>query len=161
VLRQYAGTQAAVEGSKLLSLLADKPDVRSRQRVRRAREMLHLAKEDYQAGRYLSCLDQCEILAAAYKDLPEGREGLTLANEIRSNPDHMARVCDSMNDRLAKMYMDLAESWIKSGDREQAMGCLEKVLKLNPAAHAAASAQARLAQLGSKTPGVPTNLQKP
>ena len=66
-----------------------------------------------------------------------------------------------MNDRLAKMYMDLAESWIKKGDRDQASACLEKVLKLNPAGLAAASAQAKLTQLGVKTPGVPAVLQRP
>ena len=161
LLRQYAGTQAALDGSKLLTLLADKPDVRTRQRARRANEMLLLAREELKAGRVLNCLDQCEILSAAYRDLPEGREGGQLAAEIKSSPQQMALVCDAMNDRLAKMYVDLAESWVKMGNREQAALCLEKVLKINPQGSAAASAQARLAQLNNRTPGISTGLQKP
>jgi len=161
LLRQYAGTQAAHDGGRLLATLADKPDVRTRQRARRAQEMLHLAREDFKAERFLNCLDQCEILAAAYKDLPEGRDAATLAGEIRSNPQHMARVCESMNDRLGKMYMELAESWIKKGDRDQAAACLEKVMRSNPATAAAASAQARLAQINSRTPGMTTGFERP
>src|SRR5205823_10751666 len=104
LLRQYAGTQAAVDGGKLLASLADKPDVRTRARARRAQEMLHLAREDFKAERYLNCLDLCEILSAAYRDLPEGRDGGLLAAEIKGDPQRMSRVCDSMNDRLVKMY---------------------------------------------------------
>jgi len=161
VVRQYAGTQAANDGSRLLATLADKPDVRTRHRARRAQEMLLLAREDLKAERFLSCLDQCEILSAAYKDLPEGREATLIETEIRGNPQRMTRVCDAMNDRLAKMYVDLAESWMKKGDREQAAACLEKVLKTHPSSAAAASAQARLAQINNRTPGVPTGFEKP
>jgi thioredoxin-related protein len=160
LLRQYAGTQAAADAGKLLNLLADKPEVRTR-RTRRAQEMLLLARDEFKAERYLSCLDQCEILAAAYRDLPEGKEAATLAASIKANPQQMSRVCDAMNERLSKMYMDLADSWLKKGETEQAAACLEKVLKINPSGSTAVNAQARLAQLTARTPGVQTGLQKP
>jgi uncharacterized protein YyaL (SSP411 family) len=161
LMRQFAGTQAAAEGGKLLTLLADKPDIRARQRVRRAEEMLHLAREDFKAQRYLSALDWCEILTAAYRDLPEAKEAAELSADIKGDPHRTARVCEEMNDRLTKMYMELADSWLKRNDREQAAACLEKVLRINPTGTAAASAQARLAQLNKAAPAVPTGLEKP
>jgi len=161
LLRQYAGTQSAVEGGKLLTLLADKPDTRSRTRARRAQELLEIARQDFKAERYLSTLDTSELLAAAYRDLPQGKDGAQLAADIKSNPERMARVCDAMNDRLAKMYMDLAESWLKKGDRDQAVACWDKVTKVHPASQAAMNAQARLAQVNKGVQGIPTGLQKP
>lgn len=161
LLRQYAGTQSAVEGGKLLTLLADKPDTRSRQRARRAQELLEVARQDFKAERFLTALDTAELLAAAYRDLPQGKDGAQLAADIKANPERMARVCDAMNDRLAKMYMDLAESWMKKGDRDQAVACWDKVTKVHPASQAAMNAQARLAQVNKLAPGVPTGFQKP
>ena len=37
LLKRYAGTEAAEEGSRLLASLADKPDIRTKQRSSRAR----------------------------------------------------------------------------------------------------------------------------
>ncbi|MCE9531827.1 MAG: DUF255 domain-containing protein [Planctomycetes bacterium] len=161
LLKKYSGTLAAGDGAKLLTVLADSPDARSRQRLQRAKDMLALAREDFKAERYLSCLDVCEILHAAYRDLPEGREGTQLAAEIKADPERMARVCDAMNDRLAQMYFALADSWMKKGDKEQAQACLEKVMKINPTGTFAVNAQARLTQFNSKTPTMSTGLQKP
>ena len=161
LLAKYAGTQAATDGAKLLTTLADKPDLRTRQRARRAQDMLTVAKDDFKAERYLLCLDQCEILTAAYRDLPESREAAALIAEIKGNAERMARVCESMNDRLAKMYMELADSWLKKGQKDQATACLEKVLKVNPTGLNAATAQAKLTQIQSKVPTMPTGLIKP
>jgi thioredoxin-like negative regulator of GroEL len=156
--RQYAGAQATLEGGKLLTALTDRPDVR---RARRAQDMLRLARDEAKMERYLGCLDLCEVLAAAYRDLPEGREGAELAAAIKANPQQMKQVCDALNERLTKMYMDLADSWLKKGERDEAAACLEKALIINPAGAAAANIQARLNLLNSRTPGVTTGLQKP
>jgi thioredoxin-like negative regulator of GroEL len=161
LLRKYAGTEAAADGGKMLTSLADKPDVRSRQRARRAQEVLAQAREDFKAERYLKCLDHCEVLSAAYHDLTEGKEGEQLAAEIKANPERMARVCEAMNDRLAAMYMTLAETFMKKGQNDQATAYLDKVVKLNPTGGTAVVAQAKLAQINNKTPTIPTNLQKP
>jgi thioredoxin-related protein len=160
LLRKYAGTQAAADGSKLLASLADKPDIRSRQRARRAQEVLAQAREEFKAERYLSCLDHCQILSAAYRDLPEGKEGEQLAAEIKGDAERMAQVCEAMNDRLSTMYMSLAENFMKKGLTQQAAAYFEKVVKLNPGGAAAVSAQAKLTQI-NKTPAMPTGLQRP
>lgn len=154
LLRTYAGSQSAVTGAKLLTTLADKPDVRTRQRSRRAQELLSHAREDCKAERYLACLDQCELLSAGYRDLPEGKEAEQLAAEIKSNPERMTKVCEATNDRLAAMYITLADSWLKKGNTEQAALCLEKVLKINPTGASASLAQTRLSQINtpSNTP---------
>jgi thioredoxin-related protein len=161
LLKQYAGTRAADDGGKLLASLADSPDVRSHRRVRLAQEMLQRVKEDLKAGRYLTALDQSEHLSATYRDLPEGKEGSQLALEIKADPQRMAQVCESMNERLAKMYMDLADTWEKKGNREQAIVCWEKVRKIQPVGAAAANAEARLEKVNGRTPGVTTSFEKP
>jgi tetratricopeptide (TPR) repeat protein len=153
LLQKYAGSAAAVEGGKLLTSLADKPDARTRQRGRRSQELLASAKDDFKHERFLACLDQCEILAAAYRDLPEGKEGEQIAAEIKGDPARMAKVCEATNDRLAAMYVTLADSWLQKGNTEQAAICLEKVLKTNPTGTAAALAQTRLTQIQNKTLG--------
>ena len=158
LVKKYAGSQAAADGAKLMTRLADKPD--ARQRGRRAQELLALAKDHLKAERFLACLEQCEILAAAYRDFPEGKEGEQLAAEIKAKPERMAKVCESMNDRLATMYLALADSWMKKGNNEQAAVCLEKVLKLNPTSATAALAQSRLSQIQSKTPGIPVSFPR-
>lgn len=161
LLKKYAGTQAALESGKLLTSLADKPDIRNRQRSRRAQELLAQAREEFKGERFLSCLDHCEILKAAYRDLPEGKDGELLAGEIKSNPERMSRVCESMNNRMAAMYLTLAESWASKGDKDQAAQCLEKVVKLDPTSVSASTAQARLLEIQNKPPTMTTNFQKP
>ena len=100
LLRIYPGTQAAVDASKFLNVLAAKPDIRDQQRGKRARDLLAQAKEDYRTQQYLCCLDRCELLAASYADLPEGLEAIQLASEIKNNPEWMQQACDSLSDRL-------------------------------------------------------------
>jgi thioredoxin-related protein len=153
--RKYAGAESAVEGGKLLATLNDKTKATERTRGRRAQELLASARDDFKNERFLACLDQCEVLAAAYADLAEGKEGERIAAEIKSNPDRMAKVCDSMNDRLAAMYVTQAEAWLKKGNYEQASVCLEKVLRISPTGAMASLAQARLAQIQNKTSDTP------
>ena len=147
LLRQYAGSKAALDGGKMLTALADKPDARTRQRGRRADELLTLAREDFKAERYLRSLDNCELLIAAYRDMPESKEGDKIAAEIKGDPERMARVCEAMNDRLAIMYVTLADSFMQKGQSEQGMMYLNKVVKLNPSSAAAVTASARLKQI--------------
>lgn len=153
--RTYAGAESAVEGGKLLASLNDKTKASERTRGRRAQELLASARDDFKNERFLACLDQCEVLAAAYADRPEGKEGERIAADIKSNPDRMAKVCESMNDRLAAMYVTQAEAWLKKGNNEQAAVCLEKVLRISPTGATAGLAQTRLAQIQNKTSDMP------
>jgi thioredoxin-like negative regulator of GroEL len=147
LLRVFAGTQATVEGSRLLTTLAAQPEIKAQQRTRRARELLGQAKEEYGAGQYLLCIDHCEVLAAGYADLPEGVEAVQLAAEIKNNPEWMQQACESLSDRLGLMYLALAETYLKKGQPQQAVSCLERLVQTLPGSRQAELAQVRLAQI--------------
>ncbi len=147
LVRTYAGTQAAAEGGQTLSSLARQPEMKDRHRARRARELLAQAREDYRTKQYLCCLERCEVLATSYADLGEGAEASQLAAEIRNNPEWMKQACETMSDRLGKMYFQLAETWLKKGQPQQAILCLERVVQAFPNTRQAEAAQVRLAQI--------------
>jgi thioredoxin-like negative regulator of GroEL len=147
LVRQYPGTQEAGEAGQLLTQMVKAPVVREKQRGQRARELLAQAKEDYRTKQYVCCLDRCEVLASAYGDMPEGAEALQLAAEIKSNPEWMQSACDSLAERLGGMYLALAETWLHKGQPQQAMVCLERIIRTFPGSRQAEVAQIRLAQL--------------
>jgi thioredoxin-like negative regulator of GroEL len=147
MLRVFAGTQAAAEAGQLLSSLASSTEIKTQQRSRRARELLAQAREDYRTQQYLCCIDRCEVLAASYGDLPEGAEAAQLAAEIKNNPAWMQNACDNLSDRLGGLYLSLAETWVKKGQPQEAMSCLERVVRSFPNSRQAEVAQARLFQL--------------
>src|SRR5207248_5839149 len=120
LMRVYAGTQAAADAATLMAGLADKPETQERQRLRRARDLLALAKEEFRTQRYHDCLQKCEQLTEAYTELPEGREAVALAAEIRNNPERLAVACEQMNEKTAAMYLALADSWLKKGQDKEA-----------------------------------------
>jgi thioredoxin-related protein len=147
LLRVYPGSQAAQDASQLVNALAAKPEFKKDQRVRRARELLAQAKEDYRTQQFLCCLDRCEILAASYADLSEGAEAVQLAAEIKNNPEWMQGACDSLTDRLGLLYLSMAETWLKKGQPQQAAQCLERVMQACPGTRQAEAAQVRLSYL--------------
>jgi thioredoxin-like negative regulator of GroEL len=147
LLRNYSGTQAALDGGSLLTSLAARPEMRNQQRHQRARELLAQARDDFRAKQYLGCLERCETLTSAYCDLEEGTEAQQLAAEIKDNPDLLGRAAESLNARTGAMYLTLAETWVKKGQPAQAQLCLEKVLQAAPGSRHAELAQVRLAQL--------------
>jgi thioredoxin-like negative regulator of GroEL len=147
LVRAYAGTQAASEGGELLTKIADKPEIKARQRTRRARDLLAQAKEDFRTHQYLRTLEHCETLVTNYPDLPEGAEAVQLASDIKSNPEWMKQACDSLSDRLGLLYLSLAETWIKKGQPKEAVICYERVIQTFPGSRQADTAQQRLAQL--------------
>jgi tetratricopeptide (TPR) repeat protein len=151
LVRLYAGTQSATEGGNLLSKLADNPEIKTRQRTRRARDLLAQAKEDFRTRQYLYCLEHCEILVTNYPDLPEGGEAIQLAADIKSNPEWMKQACDSLSDRLGLLYLSLAETWLKKGQPKEAVLCYERVIQSFPGTRQADTAQQRLAQLQGQT----------
>ena len=136
---------------------------RSRQisATRRAQDLLAQARDAYKAERIGAALELCEILETTYKDVLEGRQGAELAAEIRANPEKLSIACQHLNERLASMYAALGETWVKKGDREQAVTYYEKAVKAAPASTVARDAQAKLTGLLLKPPAIPTNFQKP
>jgi tetratricopeptide (TPR) repeat protein len=161
LISRYAGTQPAADGAKTLTTLAERPELKTNQRTRRAKDLLAQAKEAFTARQYSDALEFCEILETTYKDLPEGKNGAELAGEIRSSPDKLAGACEKLNERLASMYTTLGDTWLKKGEKEQAAACFEKAVRAAPASLVAREAQARLTGLSVKPPAIPTQYQKP
>jgi thioredoxin-related protein len=145
--RVFGGTQAALEAGRLLATLEADPQYRSR----RARELLAQAREDFRTKQYLCCMDRCEVLTSDYADLPEAEEARLLDAEIKNNPVWMQAVCESLGHRLGKWYLDLAESWLKKGQPQEAAQCLQRVLKTFPGTRHAETAQTRLDQIQGQT----------
>jgi len=151
LLRSYSGTQAASESTKLMAVLTARPEVREGLRVRKAREILALAREDYQSQQFLGCLERCEILTTTFSDLVESNEAKKLAGAVQDNPEYLAKACEALNHRTGAMYLALAETWVKKGQPEQAVICLERVVQIAPGSRQAEAAQSRMASLQSQT----------
>ena len=118
LVRVYAGTQAATDGGHMLTTLARKPRSRTAS-VRRARELLAEAREDYRSQQYLLCLHRCEVLSRAFADLPEGAEAVQLADEIKGNPERLRQAADMAGEQLGSLYLSLAET-LKKGQPQRA-----------------------------------------
>ena len=144
----------------MLTSLAMKPEFRRQQRLRRAAELLAQAKDEYRTRQFFNCLEKCEMIATDYTDLPEAAEASKIADEIKANPQLMARACNNLNERLTSMYLSLADAWLKKGKANEAAVCLEKVQQLSPGSHHAQIAQVKLSQLQGKT-SQQTDFKKP
>src|SRR6266545_57747 len=160
-VKQYAGTRAAADAAALLAGLAEKPEETQKRRVRFARDMLAVARDDFRAGRLYDCIQKCEQLSTAYSELPEAKDANSLLADIKGNPERLAKACEQMNDRTATMYFALAESWSKKGQDAEATACLKKLMALCPNTRHADLAQAELMKLQGKTPAIPTGATKP
>jgi thioredoxin-like negative regulator of GroEL len=146
--RAHAGSGAAREASRLLLGLTSRPEDGG-QRQARAREQLAKAREDHRAQNLLCALDRCEALAVQYGDLPEGGEAAALAAEIKGNPEWAQVAAEQMSDRLAVLYLALAEGLVRKGQPRQAASYLERVVQAFPGTRHAETAQARLTQIAA------------
>ena len=161
-VRVYAGTQSASDAATVLAGLTDKPEVLQQRRVRVARDMLAVARDDFRAGKLYDCMQKCEQLALSFAELPEAKDANALLADIRGNPERLAKACDQMNDRTAVMYMALADSWSKKGQDAEAVSCLKKVMALCPNTRHADVAQAEITKLqGKNNPAITTGFTKP
>jgi thioredoxin-related protein/outer membrane protein assembly factor BamD (BamD/ComL family) len=148
LVRDFAGTQLAREAGDLLTTLGrNTQQLLARQRAQRARELLAQAQEDRKLQQFLSCLDRCELLVSKYGDLPEAEQAVQIAAEIKDNPEWMQAVCDSLGDRLSGLYLAQAETWVRRGQPQQAVMCLERLIQRFPGSRQAEVAQSRLTQL--------------
>lgn len=113
----------------------------------RARELLATAKEEFHAGRYADCLDKCELISVKFAELPEGKDAVTLASQIKGDPERLTAAVDQLNERTATLYLTLADTWIKKDRPEEARTVLEKVMKLAPKGRLLEAAKEKLAGL--------------
>jgi thioredoxin-related protein len=160
-VKSYAGTQAASDAAALLTGLAAKPEIQEKLRARSARDLLAMAREDFRAGHFHDCLQKCEQLAAAYAELPEGKEGKALGEDVRGNPDRLSIACEQMNQRTAALYLTLAESWAKKGQMAEAIASYEKAARLVPNSRVSDIAAAELVKLRARENASPAGLRKP
>jgi thioredoxin-related protein len=159
-LKTFAGTQAAADAATMLAGLSGKPELQDKIRLKTARDLLVVAKEDFRAGRYHDCLLRCDQLVL-FTDIPESKEGASLAAEVKSNPERLAIACEQMNQRTATMYMTLAEAWVAKGQVSDAIACYEKVARLSPNSRTGDIALTQLAKLKACNGANPVNLSKP
>jgi hypothetical protein len=143
----YAGTRAAGDGRRLQATLVSRGEAGAAARERKAARLLRLAREDYSEQRFLCCLDRCEQLAAGFADLPEGAQAARLSAEIKGNPEWSKKTAEQLADRLAVLYVALADTCLKKGEPQQAICYLERVVQQFPDTRQAQTAHAKLAQL--------------
>jgi hypothetical protein len=62
----------------------------------------------------------------------------------RNDPQRLERACAGMEETLAQMYMDLAESWLRAGQRQQATAVWQKIVERCPETPQAQTARERL-----------------
>jgi hypothetical protein len=74
--------------------------------------------------------------------LRESPEPVTVAS--RNDPERLERACAGMEETLAQMYMDLAESWLRAGQRQQASAVWQKIVERCPETPQAHVARERL-----------------
>src|SRR3954470_5096655 len=87
------------------------------------------------------------MMIAKFGDLPEATQAMQVAAEIKDIPEWMRLVCDSLSDRLSGLYLSQAETWMRRGQPQQAVTCLERVIQRFPGSRQAEVAQNRLGQL--------------
>lgn len=153
----FPGLPAAREAGEMLTKLAQNSEMRQQQRARRAGELIVQARDFYKTKDIIPCLDRCEILLASYGDLPEGMEASTLIQQIRANPEWLQLAADTLSDRLAGVYLALAENMSKRGKPREAEVILRRVIQAFPGTRYAESAQIRIGQLQ----GIPANRVEP
>jgi hypothetical protein len=72
------------------------------------------------------------------------------------NPERLQQACTTLEDSLAGMYMQLAESWLRRGHPRKAAAAWEKVLRVCPETPQARSAREHLRQIGNEVEDRPS-----
>ncbi len=151
LMRNYAGTPAAVEGGRLLATLTARGQSKEGNSPQRAQELLSQAKEDLRTQQYLCCLDRCDQVCKQYADSSEAEEAKRLVEEIRNNPEWLQQACDNLVDRLGSLYMAMGENWQRKGQMQLAAACYERVVTAAPGSRYAELAQLKLSALKTRT----------
>lgn len=165
VASTFRGTRAAADAEEMLMGIGDIPDRRNTEfaaaRIRRAQDLLSLARSEFKLTKYHLCLQHCDELTTLFPDSPESREAASLSLEIQTDPERLAIADAQLRERTAAMQLALAESWARKGQSAEAAACLERVVKLCPVSRLADEAKARLASLGNAAEAYPTGFRKP
>ena len=84
-----------------------------------------------------------------------------MAAEIKNNPEHLQQACDNLSGQLGVLYLTMAETWMKKGQPQQAILCLEHLIQTLPGTRHAEMAQVRLAQIQGVPPMRTVEFKKP
>ncbi len=152
-LRIFPGLQAAREASDMMTKIAQTAESRVAATDQAGPRAFVQAKDFYKNREYIPCLDRCEWLVGSYGDMAEGMEASQIVNEIKANPDWLQSAAEIMSDRLAGIYLALADSLLKKNQPQQAEACLQRIIQAFPGSRQAESAAIRLSQLQ----GLPTH----
>ena len=68
---------------------------------------------------------------------------------MRDDPERLQQASTDLEDSLAEVYKELAESWLRKGQPQKAAAALNKILRICPEGHQAKFAQDRLQQVGN------------
>ena len=151
--RQFPGMLASKQATELIGkLVQNNAQLKVEQRNKRVQELLTQARDFYKSKDFIPCLDRCENILSNYGDLPEGQQAFALAAEIKNNPEWLQGAADVMTDRLAGIYLALADSYLKRGEVQKAEIYLKRVIQMFPGSRLAESAQIRLTQLQASMP---------
>jgi tetratricopeptide (TPR) repeat protein len=99
-----------------------------------------------QAGAGIAQPDQPDAVARAVQTSKQ------LVAQVKSDPEQLQQVCAALEDSLAEIYLELAESWLRKGSHEQAAAALQKILQSFPNSRYAQVAHDRLRQIGGGSP---------
>jgi hypothetical protein len=117
------------------------------ERIRRARDLLALVEEHFRNQHFRDCLERCKELAGSFSDLPEAAQAEQVAAHIKNDPERLQQACSMLVDSLAEMYLELAESWQRQGQPEQAATALQNLVRTCPGTRRARLAEDRLRKL--------------
>ena len=83
------------------------------------------------------------------RDAPEPPSAIQSPKHLADDdPERLQQTCTALEDSLAEIYLELAESWLRRGQNQQAAAVLKKIVQLCPDRHKAQLAQDRLLQIG-------------
>ena len=85
---------------------------------------------------------------------PQPLPGVRALAEVPTNgddPERLQQACTNLEDSLAQIYMELAESWLRRGQPQKAAAVFKKILQICPERHQAQLAQDRLQQISHES----------
>ena len=149
VVKLFGGTLAAQEGGQLLARLASRSvtETNAGDRVSNSKYLLGLVDLKKEARCFGSTLDILDQVQADFPDSEEGKQAREQALSIRMDPEKLKLAADQMAERLAGLYMGLAEAWVAKGQPQQGIYYMERVIITFPGSRYSEAAQSRLAQI--------------
>ncbi len=124
-------------------------------------DLLQMAREDLAKKQVAAALDKLEWLGQQKPDSTEAVQAQKLVQDLRNNTESLRSAVEQMQEKLTQALLQLAETNLAAGEPQQAVACLEQVVRVSPNSRHAEIAQTRMAQLQGQpsqaqtAPGLP------